>query len=127
MTCACRVGAWRSNTNGWRFGVWKKRRVGLTYDEGMPVFLSNPYFYGIVVLGLIAMYPRVIYLIEREAAAPREVKPTLPQRFGLLIPGLAVFCSVFLFQDLWSGVALVVLFGVGYAVMIVWLRGARSS
>ncbi|MEM6552694.1 MAG: hypothetical protein AAF750_11280 [Planctomycetota bacterium] len=93
----------------------------------MPGFLSNPYFYGIVALGLIAMYPRVVYLIEREAAAPREVKPNLPQRFGLLIPGIAVFFSVFLFQDLWSGVALVVLFGVGYAAMIVWFRGARAS
>ncbi|MEM6393279.1 MAG: hypothetical protein AAF797_10940 [Planctomycetota bacterium] len=93
----------------------------------MPSFLTNPYFYGIAVMGVIAMYPRVVHLVEREAAAPREVKPNLAQRFALLIPGLAVFCSVFMFQSLWAGVALVVCFGVGYAAMIVWVRGRHEA
>ncbi|MEM1212940.1 MAG: hypothetical protein AAGI68_11665 [Planctomycetota bacterium] len=89
----------------------------------MPGFLSNPYFYGIVVLGVMAFYPRVVYLLEREAAAPREIKPSLTQRFALLIPCLAVFFSVFLFRELWAGVVLVVVYGVSYAAMIVWMRG----
>ena len=94
-------------------------------------FLSDPYFYYLLIIGVTAMLPRARYAAERAAEAnptrAEMIRPTMAQRLCLFIPGLCVFAAVALLRYVTGAAVLLVIFLIAYAAMIVLLRGPRDA
>ena len=90
-------------------------------------FLSDPYFYYMLILGCLAMLPRARYTADRMLAlSPDEaqrIKPNLPQRACLFIPGLCVFACIVMFGYLSGAVTLLVVFLLVYVGLVMILKG----
>lgn len=86
-------------------------------------FFFVPHFWILLVVGLVALWPRVTYLAERERMPGDDLQPTLAQRLVLIVPGLCAFIAVIWLQSIPAGVALVVAYVLSFAVMIVVMRG----
>jgi len=93
-------------------------------------FLTDQYFYYLLVLGGMAMIPRARYTADRmlalSAAQAEKIKPNFAQRVCVFIPGICVFACVGMFQYALGAIVLLVMFLVMYFVLIMLFKAGSS-
>ncbi|MEM9418456.1 MAG: hypothetical protein AAGA25_05275 [Planctomycetota bacterium] len=93
-------------------------------------FLTNPYFYYMLVLGGMAMIPRARYTADRMLALSAEeaqkIQPNFAQKVCVFIPGLCVFACIGMFRYAAGAIALIVAFILIYIVLIMMFKAGSS-
>ncbi|MCC7205162.1 MAG: hypothetical protein IT441_08790 [Phycisphaeraceae bacterium] len=88
-------------------------------------FLSNPYFYSCLLLGMVAMIPRIQYIGRKLSAGPQadSIKPNLGERVSLLIPSVCVIYGVTMLGNPLAGLALLVVYLSVFVTAGLMMRG----
>ncbi|MEM9916288.1 MAG: hypothetical protein AAF911_15140 [Planctomycetota bacterium] len=93
-------------------------------------FLTNQYFYFLLILGGMAMIPRARYTADRmlalSAAEAEKITPNFAQRVCVFIPGICVFAAIGMFRYALGAIALLVAFIMIYVVLIFLFKGISS-
>jgi hypothetical protein len=93
-------------------------------------FLQDPSFYTLLALGCLAMIPRARYTADRMMAltpeAAANIRPSLPQRVSLFIPGLCVFACIVMFGYAWGALLLLVAYLAVYVGLILLFKRPPS-
>ncbi len=93
-------------------------------------FLTDPYFYYLLVLGGMAMIPRARYTADRmlalSAAEAQKITPNFAQRVCVFIPGICVVACIGMFHYALGAIVLLVMFLVIYFVLIMLFKAGSS-
>lgn len=90
----------------------------------MPSFLNDPRFYLMLVMGGLALWPRVQYVVRKiqHGGVGQEVRPSRPERFCLFLPGIFILFTLLILRDLPTAVALTAGYIAVFALMIIMLK-----
>ncbi|MEM1108192.1 MAG: hypothetical protein AAGH99_05815 [Planctomycetota bacterium] len=90
-------------------------------------FLSDQYFYSLLVIGTLAMIPRARYVADRILSLkPEEIKPNFAQRVCIFIPGICVFACIGMFRYALGAIVLLVAYIVGFALLTLLFKKLSS-
>lgn len=92
-------------------------------------FLNNPFFYTCLLLGTVAMIPRLQYLSRKLAAGPNDqsVRPNLGERACLVVPSVCIIYTIFMLGSPLGGLVLLMVYLGAYMAAGLLMRGASRS